>query len=331
MHPALKIEVTRGDTLESEHRADAVVMHADGQVEAIFGNADRLVFPRSAIKPLQALPLVESGAADAFALEPARLALACASHDHEPVHVATVRAWLGDIGCSASDLGCGVQPPDDQRTIATLAQRGEQADPVYNNCSGKHTGFLTVARHLGEPLAGYVEHAHPVQARVRRVLGEMSGLDADNAPWARDGCSIPTLALPLAGWALAMARMTGSGPLADSRASAATRLSDAIAVNPVMIGGQSSWDTRLITATAGRILAKTGAEGVACGWLPGTDLGFCLKVADGSARAVPVAVGLLVRELGWLDTAGLAACEPVFAPRLRNWNGYEVGMLRGGT
>ena len=190
----LTVEVTRGETTESTHRIDAVVIDAAGRQIAAFGDTQRLVFPRSAIKALQALPLVESGAADAFSLDGARLALACSSHDHEPRHVDTVRAWLADIGCSVEDLGCGVQPPDDEATIAALALEHRRADAVFNNCSGKHTGFLTVARHLGESTTGYTEHDHPVQARIRGVLGAMTGVDAEHAPWARDGCSIPTLA-----------------------------------------------------------------------------------------------------------------------------------------
>ena len=328
MSKPLSIEVTRGECVESAHRVDAVVVDANGRVVAGFGDTQRLVFPRSAIKALQALPLVESGAADAFSLDESRLALACASHDHEPVHIDTVRAWLRDIGCDVGHLGCGVQPPDDETTIATLARSGEHADAVYNNCSGKHTGFLTVARHLGEPLAGYTERDHPIQARIRALLSEMTGVDTEHAPWARDGCSIPTLALPMDAWARSMAKLAGGAGLDDRRAEAATRLSRAIAAHPVMIGGEQSWDSQLIKATSGRVLVKRGAEGVACGWLPGSGLGFCLKTADGAARAAPVAVGLLAVELGWLDAAQTAACESIFAPRLTNWNGYEIGRLR---
>lgn len=328
MSNAITIEVTRGETVESSHRVDAVVMDASGALVAAFGDTQRLVFPRSAIKALQALPLLETGAADAYSLDAARLAIACASHDHEKAHLDTVRAWLSDIGCGAEDLGCGLQPPDDEATIAALARSGQRADAVYNNCSGKHAGFLTVARHLGEPTGGYIERDHPVQARIRGVLTEMTGVDTEQAPWARDGCSIPTMALPMDAWARAMAKLAGGGGVGDRRAEAAARLSRAITEHPLMIGGQHSWDSQLVRASIGRLLVKRGAEGVACGWLPGTGLGFCMKTADGSSRAVQVAVGKLARELGWLDTAQMQASESIFSPRLKNWNGFDVGGLR---
>ena len=327
MHQTLTIAVMRGELRESEHHADAVVRTADGGTTAVFGDGGRAVYPRSAIKPLQALPLVESGAADACGLDDARLALACASHDHESVHLEAVRAWLRDIGASVSDLACGLQPPDDAETIAALARRGEQADAVYNNCSGKHTGLLCVARHLGEPLAGYTDFGHPVQRRLRRVLAEVCDADTEHAPWGWDGCSIPTLALPLSDWALGMARLACPQALGEPRAGAARRLSAAIAAHPRMIGGEHSWDTQLIRATGGRLLVKRGAEGVACGWLPGEATGFAIKVHDGAARAVQVAVGRLARLMGWLDADTLERCAALFQPGIGNWNGYRVGRL----
>ena len=330
MNPALRVEVTRGAIVESAHHVHAVVMSADERIIAGFGDHELPVFPRSAVKPMQALPLLETGAADAFGLGDERIALACASHDHERVHLQTVRAWLADIGCSPADLGCGVQPPGDACTIAELAMRGEHADAVYNNCSGKHAGLLTVARYLGEPLSGYTARDHPVQARVRRVLGEMTDTDADAAAWGLDGCSIPSLALPLRAWALGMARMADPSQLPATRVAAIRRINHAIAAEPLMIGGEQSWDSQLIRALDGRLLVKGGAEGVACGWLPEAGLGFCLKVQDGAARAAQVAVGCLLDRLQVFDAATRERGQNVFAPRLYNWNGREVGVLRMG-
>ncbi len=206
------VEVTRGPVVESRHRGAIAVCRPSGQLVAAWGEVGRPVFPRSAVKPLQALPLVESGAADRFGLSDRELALACASHSGEARHVGLVAAWLAGLDLSEADLECGAHPPGNEAAARDLVLQGCQASPLHNNCSGKHAGMLTTARHLGEPTRGYIAADHPVQRRIAQVLAELADSPAALTPVGTDGCGIPTLALPLAGIATAMARMATTRP-----------------------------------------------------------------------------------------------------------------------
>ncbi|MEK9725939.1 MAG: asparaginase, partial [Rhodospirillaceae bacterium] len=204
---ALTVEVTRGDLLESRHACLVVIADSSGAIVDSWGEAGREIYPRSAIKPLQALPLLETGAAEAFGLSDAEVALACASHMGEPMHRDAVRAWLGRVGLGVDDLECGPHAPTDEAAAAEIIRRGVEPDRSFNNCSGKHSGFLTTARHLGEPTAGYLGIDHPVQLRLRHVLEDLGGADLSGTARGIDGCGIPVYGMPLAALARAAARM----------------------------------------------------------------------------------------------------------------------------
>ncbi|MGH6717678.1 MAG: asparaginase, partial [Alphaproteobacteria bacterium] len=185
-------ETTRGGRVESHHRGRVVVVAAGGAPVAALGDVDEPVFPRSAIKFIQALPLVETGAADDHGVTPAELALACASHSGEPLHTMAVEAWLARLGLGEADLECGPHEPVHSATAAELSRAGRVPDRRHNNCSGKHTGFLTVARRLGVPTAGYSRSEHPVQRRVAAAIRDLTDCDPDAAPVGIDGCGVPT-------------------------------------------------------------------------------------------------------------------------------------------
>ncbi|HEV7370569.1 asparaginase [Arenibaculum sp.] len=321
------VEVTRGGMVESRHHAVACVVDAEGRVVRHWGDFERPVYARSAIKSLQALPLIETGAADAFELGDEELALACASHAGEPVHTARVAAWLERIGLGPSDLECGVHLPYDEETAHDLLRRGEGPRPVHNNCSGKHAGMLTTAVHRGEPTRGYIRRDHPVQQRILGVLEQMTGHPLEGAPWGHDGCGIPTIAIPLGGIAFAMARIADPSGLPDRRAEAATRLRRAWSAHPHLVGGRGSYDTGLMKAAGSRVLLKVGAEGVMCAVVPELGLGAAVKVEDGAGRAAGVAMAAILGELGVLPDAGedLAA---LLRPPLANRAGLRVGEVR---
>ena len=202
----LVVEVTRGAIVESRHLVSAAVADAGGELVAAWGEVEGPVFARSAVKPIQALPLLESGAAEALAVSDAELALACASHGGEPLHVAALRDWLARLGLAETDLECGAHPPLHEPSAEALVRSGTAPSALHNNCSRKHAAMLATARHLGEETRGYIRSAHPVQRRVAACLADMSGCDLERAPEASDGCGIPTFALPLSGLARAMAR-----------------------------------------------------------------------------------------------------------------------------
>lgn len=332
MNPLL-IEVLRGSTVESGHTGAIAIVDASGSVHTALGDIDRPIFPRSAVKLLQALPLVASGAAEAFALTDAELALACASHSGEPQHVATAAGVLRKLGLDETALECGTQWPGREPVLRGLLARGEAATPLHNNCSGKHAGFVCVACLMAggagaEPAQfarGYVAAEHPVMREVTAALSAATGLDAEQAPRGIDGCSIPTFALPLRALALAFARCgTGLG-LSDGHARAARRLRQAVAAAPFMVGGTDRFDTQVMQAFGERLFCKIGAEGVYCAALPELGLGVALKIDDGAARAAEAAMAAVAQSLLKTEDDVLRRYSHGV---LRNWRGTEVGSLR---
>ena len=321
------VEVTRGAMVESRHRGRAVVADSTGRVVAALGGsgADRPVYPRSANKALIALPLVETGAAAAFGLGPEELALACASHSGEPMHTERVARWLARIGCTEADLECGAHAPTDMAAAERLARSGVPAGALYNNCSGKHAGMLTTARHLGEPTRHYVGHEHPVQRRIAAILGEMAGLDLTRAPWGVDGCAIPTIGIPLSALAASMARLAVADRLPPGRQAAVRAITQAWGRHPELVGGTHAFDTRLMQAVGSRLLVKSGAEGMCCAVLPEQGLGVALKVEDGGQRAAGVALLALLAELRLLPAEVPAELA---RPAVLNRNLAEVGQVR---
>ncbi len=322
------VEVTRGSTVESRHRGSAVVVDPDGHVIASWGNPETPVFPRSAIKAIQAIPLVETGAADAFGLSNKELALACASHNGEPQHVDTVAAWLEKIGLGVDDLECGSHWPLDREAARTLAQSGEVPSALHNNCSGKHAAMLTTARHLGEPTSGYVRIEHPCQQRVMGILEFMSGLELGDTPRGIDGCAIPTFAIPLGNIALAMARIAAPESLPDKRAEAIARIRVAIAAEPYMVAGRGRYCTELMSLAGDRVMVKTGAEGVFGGAVPSHGVGIALKCDDGSTRAAQVMMTAILSHLSILDADMIEALAHLLRVPLKNHNGATIGEIR---
>lgn len=325
------VVATRGPMVESVHRIACAVADARGTVTAAWGEIDRPVYPRSAIKPIQALPVVESGAADAFAMTDKEIALACASHGGEPVHVDAVRALLARLNLGDGDLECGGHLPSHVPSADAMIARGEHWRNVHNNCSGKHTAMLATAVHLGEDMRGYSLREHPVQQRVIATIAEMSGCDLAGAATGIDGCSLPTIALPLTGLAIAMARFGRPDDLPPARAEACRRVVAAMAAEPLMVAGHGRACTAIIEATRGTALVKTGAEGVYAAALPEQGLGVALKVADGATRASQAAIVAVLRHLGGLDDTALLRLRDIAVAPLHNRRDLLVGEVRLAT
>jgi len=325
------VNVLRGEHIESRHRGSIAVCDPRGRLVASWGDVDTPVYPRSAVKLLQALPLVESGAADHFNLDGAQLALACSSHSAEPAHTGLVSAWLERIGLGEQDLECGPHPPMNESAAAALIRDGLQPGRIHNNCSGKHTGMLTTCRFLDEPTHGYIEPEHPAQQRWIDALGEMAGVDLRRLPADRDGCGIPVIALPLRAIATAFARVAAPDDLAPARGAALERLATAIAGNPLMIAGSGRLCSELIALTGKRLLVKTGAQGVYTALLPEQGLGVALKIDDGSGEAAEVAILDLLNRLGALHDDELnalaARCRVPIVNTVGRVTGYREGVL----
>lgn len=322
------VEVTRGGVVESVHRGRACIVDAAGHVLEHWGDIDALVFPRSTIKPVQAIPLLESGAAQALGVSDAEIALACASHSGETRHTRAVSAWLTRMGLTVDHLECGPQEPSDSETAAELTRIGEAPSALHNNCSGKHTGMLATALHKREPLAGYTRYDHPVQQRILGVIEQMSGQDLSHAPWGIDGCSIPTIAMPLAALAYAMARIADPSQLPERRAEAVKRIRTAWATHSYLIAGRNTFDTEMIRGSAGLALVKQGAEGVGVAVLPRLGLGIALKIDDGSSRARDVAMAALVRRSGALTKENWRRVAELETIPVMTRAGRDAGMVR---
>lgn len=322
------VEVTRGDMVESIHRGAFAVCDIEGRILLSAGGVDRTIYPRSAIKPLQTLALVESKAAEAFAVSDAEVALACASHDGEPLHAEAAQHWLQRLGLSPDDLECGAHWPYHEASLRALAAHGETPTAAHNNCSGKHSGFLTLAKHLGAPTEGYIDFAHPVQQSVLGILETMSGLDLRAAPRGIDGCGIPQYGLPLGNLALAFARFAQPDDQPEGRQAACARVRRAMAEHPVMVAGHERFCTKVIAATQGRALVKTGAEGVFAGAVPELGLGVAVKIDDGNKRASEVVMLGLLARLGVLDEGAQQVLASLMEPPIVNRRGETVGTIR---
>jgi L-asparaginase II len=320
------IEVRRGALVESRHRVAFALALPGGRLIAAGGEPAAAVVPRSAVKPLQALALVESGAAERFGLSDAELALACASHSGEPAHVETVARWLQRLGLDQGALACGSHAPVDQAAARRLVDSGERPSPLHNNCSGKHAGMLTLALHLGVPPAGYLEAGHPVQRMIGATLAAMAGLEALPEP-AVDGCGVPTWPLPLAALAAAMARLAEPAALPEARAQACRRIVAAMRAHPHLVAGSGRACTEIMRALQD-IVVKAGAEGVYAAAWPARGLGLALKIEDGAARAAPVALLALLDAAGALDAPARTSLEALARPLLRNHGGRVVGEIR---
>jgi L-asparaginase II len=316
-------ELWRGGLLESQHLGHAVICDAKGVVES-WGNPEVVIFPRSSCKMIQALPLLESGAAAKLALRDGHLALACASHQGAALHVDLAGRWIKDLGLAESDLRCGAHVPDDKAERERLIRVGDAPCQLHNNCSGKHAGFLTATQHLK---AGpeYNEIDHPLQRAIRAATEET--VEETVAGWGVDGCSAPNFAVTLHGLARAMAKFAVARDGGSVRAAAMHRLTRAMAAHPDLVAGEGRACTELMEAMGGRVAIKTGAEAVYVAILPEKGLGIALKVADGSFRASEAAIaGLLVRS-GVLDASHPATIKRL-NPVQRNWRGIATGEVR---
>ncbi len=315
------VEIWRGDRVESLHAGHAVICDASGAVVDAWGNPDAVIYPRSAAKMIQALPLLESGAG--AGLDARRLALACASHQGAAAHVDTVARWLAEMDLSEGDLRCGAHEPYDTGARDDLIRAGAQPCQLHNNCSGKHAGFLMLGQRLGGG-AEYVDPDHPVQTAVRAAFEEVTGEPVPGH--AIDGCSAPNFASTVTGLARAMAAFAAAGE-GDARAHAMTRLRTAMASHPDMVAGEGRACTELMRAMNGRAAIKTGAEAVFVAILPAARLGMALKIVDGGTRASEAAITALLIRGGVLDPAHPAAQARLGGP-VRNRRGLVTGAVR---
>ena len=293
INPVL-VEVIRGNVVESRHRGAYVAIGKDGETLASSGDIETPIFPRSAMKALQALPLVESGAAAQFNISDAEIALACSSHNGEKDHVDGARSVLEKSGGDESELACGPQwPRDDHKLLLS----GNQPGDIHNNCSGKHAGMLAFAHHMGYAVEDYWKIDHPVQQAMIKTISQVCDYDLSKADWAFDGCSLPNWTMPLQNLALGFSRFASGETLTAERKAAAEKIIAAVRAHPFMVAGSKRFCTSLMEAVP-RAFVKTGAEGVFCACIPHAGIGIALKCDDGFDRASEPLIAAILAKLG---------------------------------
>lgn len=327
MPSAPGVEVRRGNVVESVHRVHLAVVDGAGNLVASAGDPDLVTFLRSAAKPFQAVPLITSGAADKYGLTEPELALVCASHAGEPVHVEALTGIFTKAGLSPDLLRCGTHGP--RNKIARQALAGGKMTPRHHNCSGKHVGMMILQKHLGGDPAHYLDADSPAQRAIRAVVSECAGIPEPDLRIATDGCSAPTFAMSLRQGARMFANLAIPGAhVSKETADALRRLAQAMQRHPDMVGGHENLDTDLMGASEDRLVSKAGAEGVEAVADLATGMGLFLKVEDGNSRAVGPATVEALRQLAWLEGRAFEVLGEWWMPRLLNFSGIPVGDVR---
>ncbi len=320
--------IWRDDHVESQHRGAWVLVDSAGRAFDGAGDASHPVYARSSIKSLQALPLLETGAAERFGYGEDELALALASHNGEPCHTERVARILERLGLGPSHLQCGPQPPGDGEARDALVRAGAAPSALHNNCSGKHAGFLALCLHLSSDPARYLDPESPPQRLVRAAVEAMAGTGPGELTSAVDGCSAPTFRLPLSRLATAIARVANPEGLAPARRAACERMAGAVAAWPELIAGtKKRLCTDLARVSGGRLLPKVGGEAVYVVGVRGADRGLAIKIDDGSSRGLYAVVVELCRRLRFLSASEAEALDGWRERSLKNWAGRVVGRV----
>lgn len=334
-NPAVLVEVTRGPIVESVHFGVVAVSDVDGNLVCWAGNPSTVTYYRSSSKPIQTIPLVESGAADHFGLSDEELAVVSGSHGGEECHVEAVLSILDKIGLKPDALACGVHAPYDKAAARYIQEQNKAPTVLHNNCSGKHAGMLALAKFHGWPVGGYESPIHPVQQVMHRVVADFAGLSPEEVDVGTDGCGVCTFGMPVSRMAISFARLAQPQFWPEPRRSAVERVLRAMTTHPHMVAArQSRIDTDLMRAAGGKVIAKAGAEGVYCAaTLSGHDrpnLGFALKLLDGDpmGRARNPSVIEALRQAEFLDEDELEKLEEYWMEEVRNRPGDVVGMIR---
>jgi L-asparaginase II len=321
------VQITRGDQLEVVYRGAIAVVNSRGELVASAGDPCLTTFLRSSAKPFQLLPLVESGAADRLGFSERELAVMTASHNGEAFHVEAVTGILHRLGLDLHALQCGTHAPSYPPAARALEEAGQPPNALHNNCSGKHSGMLAQCLDRRLPIASYLDPQHPIQLTIKHTLAELAGIEPDSIALATDGCSVPTFAIPLAAFALALARLADPARLSEPRRSALARIAGAMMSHPEMVGGTQRLDTDVMRACRGRVVVKGGAEGYyGMGLLP-QGLGVAFKIEDGDAGRGRNAVAFeILRQFGLLDDEAQSALARYAVGPIKNHRGLVVGQ-----
>jgi L-asparaginase II len=321
------VQVWRGEIVESLHHGDIAIVDTKGNLLWSFGDPYRVTYARSSAKPWQAIPLVESGAADYFGMTDEELALSCASHNGEMSHVDKVRAFLSRIGVPETALQCGAHPPYHAASYESALKAGQDITAVHNNCSGKHSAMLALAKYLGTDLDTYLNRDHPIQTRILDAVSDITEVPKDQIHIGVDGCGVPVFGMPIANMAQGFAKLARPDGEPEPRRRTLTRLRDAMMAHPHFVAGTGRFCTALMEAADGAIVGKAGAEGVYCAGLVEHGIGICVKVDDGNGRGSYPAVVEALAQTGLMPQTLIDSLSAFHQPQVKNHQGTLVGRL----
>lgn len=330
MENPILIERTRGDFVESFNRGSICIVQHDGKILFQVGNSHQVSFTRSALKPFQALPIIESGAMDAFKLDLKEIAVACGSHNAEKEHLEVVNSILAKCKLSENDLMCGAQMPTGRVPRAELRNSKNSPRDIHNNCSGKHAGFLALCVHMGWSTRNYLDYDHPCQQLQRKTCAEIFELNESDLLLGEDGCSAPNYATPLFHQALAYKNLISERGKSKEREKACKIVVQAMTEHSLLVAGRNRYCTDIIKASKGHVIGKTGADGIFCMAMPQLELGIAIKIDDGSMGPQYLVAQAIIEALG-VDLGDDPAINKYVNPAVRNWNKHEVGIQRIST
>ncbi len=323
----LTVQVTRGGIVESQHQVHAIIVNHRGETLHQWGNVNQPVYPRSAIKALQALAFIERGGADQFNFSETEIAILCASHNGENEHTTTVSSMLEKLSLTGHDFECGHHWPMRPEASYALAGAGLVPNNLHNNCSGKHAGMLALAKLLNVDHHHYINIDHAVQQEIANTMAQMCEVDFSNAPWSPDGCSAPTWAIPLYNLALGFAKFAEPTTLTTERRVACETLFQAVVNHPFMVAGTARYCTDMMTLLQKRVFLKVGAEGIYIAAIPDLKIAIAMKCEDGAVRAVESVMTALLDFVGATDHIKDDLLAPYRNVSIKNWNKMLTGEI----
>ncbi|MBU2864394.1 asparaginase [Reinekea forsetii] len=326
-HPAINVQVKRGGITESAHQIKAIIVNSSGETLHSWGDMEPLVYPRSAIKALQALAFLERGGAQKYDFTEQEIAILGASHNGEQRHTETVQKMLAKLWHTPKDFECGHHWPMFVEAGYELAGKGETPNNLHNNCSGKHAGMLGLAKLLNVDSKGYIQVEHDVQQTIADTMGQMCEIDFSTLPHSPDGCSAPTWAMPLFNLALGFAKFADPSNLSAERQKACRTMFNAVVNNPFMVAGTKRYCTEMMEALGQRVFLKVGAEGVYIAAVPDLKLAIALKCEDGATRGAESVMTSLLHKVGATDHVDRGQLERFDRVSIKNWNQIETGEI----
>lgn len=318
------VKVYRNELVESIHRGSVAVVNRNGDILYYVGDPYYVTYMRSSAKPLQAIPLVESSALEKYGINERELATIVASHSGEDIHIEAVSSILNKIGLDETYLKCGIHMPYSKETMKKLILKKEEPTPIYNNCSGKHSGMLLLAKMKNYPLEKYYEPGHPVQREILKTMKYIT--KCEEIKIGVDGCGVPVFGMPLYNMALGFARLTNPEDLERRKKEAAEKIVHAMQSYPENVAGTKRFDTDLMKTTR-KVIGKNGAEGVYCVGVLDKGIGIALKIDDGANRAKTPAIMEILKKLNILEGKELEMLKNYHTPLSKNHQGKIVGKI----